>query len=486
MVQKAHLNYGWRGPRLALLAASHFMLILDSAVVDVALPSIGRDLHFTQQDISWVPNGYTLLFGGFLILGGRLGDLVGRRRLFVSGLVLFTAASLAGALAPSPGWLIAARGLQGLAAAIISPTALSLVLTLFPNRTPDETARRNKALGVMGAVAAAGGAFGLFAGGVLTDLWGWESIFYVNVPIGLLGVALAARLLPADSIADRSVGFDVVGAVTITGGVALVVFALLSTTETSWLSVRVTGAGMLAAALITAFVVVQIRSKYPLLPLRIFKGRQLFGANAVAGLINVTVGPTYIIVSLYMQQVLGLSPLSAGLALVPLAVTTVISSKLANQFLYRFSMRACTVGGLAVFTCGILWLSRISGGTYIAEIFGPLTLIGLGGGVVFVSFTVAGTAAANERDSGVVSGVLSTSQQIGSTLGLAILIAVATSSSRLHVEGHTVAAALTAGYRDSLVAALPFLLMALGFAAALLPGSRSVLESKQLEPVDEC
>lgn len=217
-VQKMDLNLGWRGPRFALLAASRFMLILDSGIVIVTLPSIGQDLHLTQQDLSWVSNGYTLLFGGFLILGGRLGDLVGRRRLFVSGLVLFTAASLVGALAPSPGWLIAARGMQGFAAAVISPTALSLVLVMFPNCTPDETVRRNKALGIMGAVAAAGGAVGLFAGGVLTDLWGWESIFYVNVPIGLFGIALAARLLPADSIVDRPVRFDVVGAITITGG----------------------------------------------------------------------------------------------------------------------------------------------------------------------------------------------------------------------------------------------------------------------------
>lgn len=463
-----------RGLVLALLAASHFILILDSAIVGVALPSIGRDLGFAAQDLSWIPNAYTLLYGGFLVLGGRLGDYLGRRRLFTGGLVLFAAASLTGSLAPSPGWLIAARALQGFAAAVIAPAALSLVLTVFPDTSEHGAAARNRALAVMGTMAAAGGSVGLFAGGVLTDLLGWQSVFYVNVPVALAGALLGLRLLPADPRADRSGRFDLTGAITITAGLTLLVFVLVNAGTAGWTAGRTAAWGTLSVALIAAFLLVQARSSNPLIPLRVFRRRSLRGANAVAALINMAVSPIYIVLSLYLQQVLHFSAFRSGVAVVPLAVTSTLVSTMSGRLINRFGVRTCCTTGLVFFGIGVAWMSRISGGSYPDEILGPLLLLGAGG-VVFVAFTVAATAGADEDEAGLASGVLGTSTQIGAAVGLAVLTNVATRATRSAAAQHAITTGnLTTGYRDALLAATGFMVLAVAVSLTMLPGRRSI------------
>nr|WSX73704.1 MFS transporter [Streptomyces sp. NBC_00899]WSX80233.1 MFS transporter [Streptomyces sp. NBC_00899] len=459
---------GRRGT-LALLVTTQFMLILDAAIVGVALPSIGRDLGFASQDTSWIPNAYTLLYGGFLILGGRLGDYVGRRRLFTGGLLLFAAASLVGGLAPAPGWLIAARGAQGLAAALVSPSALSLILRVFPDRDRAGADLRNHALAVMGTAAAAGGSVGLFAGGVLTDLWGWEAVFYVNVPVACACAALALRLLPPDRGTSRTT-FDLPGAVTVTAGLILFVYVLINGPTTGWTSGRILWLGPLACLLLGAFLAIQLRRSHPLVPMGIFRRRPLRGANLVAALINMVISPMYIVLSLYLQSVLGYSPLRSGVAVLPLAIASTLVSSVAGRLLARFSLRACTATGLVLFTAGVVWLSRISGGPYQREVLGPLLLLGAGG-IVFVAFTVAGTAGADDEGSGLASGVLGTSQQIGAAVGLAVITTVATWGSHHAAGGHPVGAAdLTTGYRYALLAATGIMLLAVWACLSLLPG----------------
>src|SRR3954462_12918993 len=284
---------------LALLALTQFVIVLDASIVNVALPSIGRALKFSQDDLSWVVNAYTLTFGGFLLLGGRLADLLGRRRVFIAGLVLFSVASLGGGLAQSDVWLIAARAVQGLGAAIISPAALSLVTTMFA-----EGAERNKALGVWGAVAGSGGAAGVLLGGVLTQYAGWEWVLFVNVPIGIAAALVAPRLLPESRDSGRERVFDLAGATTVTAGLALLVYTLVDTNNAGWTSTQTLGLGALSLVLLAAFVAIETRSIYPLVPFSIFKLRSLRGANVVGLLIGMSLFSMFFFISLYLQQVL--------------------------------------------------------------------------------------------------------------------------------------------------------------------------------------
>ncbi|KJY42277.1 hypothetical protein VR41_08470 [Streptomyces sp. NRRL B-1568] len=454
---------------LALLVASHFLLNLDSAIVEVALPSVKRDLGITLSELSWIANAYALAFGGFLLLGGRLGDLLGRRSVFTAGLLVFSAASLVGGLASSPTLLVAARAAQGLAAAVISPTALSLLMVVFPDRTAEEKARRNKALAILGAVAATGGSAGYFTGGVLTDAFGWQSTFLVNVPLAALAALAAPRFLPAGAPTGPRGRFDVLSGALIGGGMTLMVYVLVGAHDAGWLSARTLGTGGVAALLILLFVLRQRTSPDPLLPLHIFRSRALRGANVVAALINMAIGPVIFFLSLYTQQVLDYSAFAAGLAIVPVILTVTVSSTMAGWLLRRMSQRAVMSAGLVLFAAGLVWMHGISGGAYWSELLGPECLVGLGGGLVFVTFTVSGTSGLAERDSGSASGVLTTAQKVGASFGLAILTTIA--DSRTRGAADAAGDALLPGYRTAILAAAVPVVLALAATAIWLPGN---------------
>src|SRR4051812_45971235 len=347
---------------LALLAATQFVVVLDASIVNVALPSIGRDLEFSQDNLAWVVNAYTLVFGGFLLLGGRMADLLGRRRVFISGLVLFALASLAGGLAQSEAWLIAARAVQGLGAAILSPAALSIVTTVFT-----DGADRNKALGVWGAVAGSGGAAGVLLGGILTDTLGWQWVLFVNTPIGIAAALLAPRLLPESRDRDVAGAFDVAGAVTVTAGLSVLVYALVDATSAGWGSTQTVGLLAAAAALLVAFVVIELRSRHPLVPFRFFRSRTVTGSNAVGLLIGASLFSMFFFISLYMQQVLGYGPLKAGFAYLPLALTIMVAATLGSQVVTRVGFKPVLATGMAFVAVGLLWFSQVSThGTYLS------------------------------------------------------------------------------------------------------------------------
>jgi len=406
---------------LPLLASTQFVLILDAAIVGVAMPSMAADLGFAAADLSWVANAYTLLFGGFLLLGGRVGDLIGRRRTFVLGVLVFSAASLAGGLAQEPVWLVAARAAQGLAAAFVAPSALSLLLVAFP-----EGRQRNRALGVWGAVAATGGAAGGLVGGTLTEWLGWASVMYVNVPIGLLVAWLAPRVLPAGEPQVDGGGFDLAGALTVTAGLGLAIYALVDANDTGWGSLQTLGLLALAAALLAAFVVIEARSARPLVPLRIFADRNFSVANLVAVLNTMAMFPTFFLLTLYLQRVLGITPLGAGLAFLAISGSLLLSTLNGPRLAQRFGSRPTMALAMAVTAAGLAWFGFISpDGSVLGDIIGPSIITGLGAGVAWTASAAAATSGANPQDAGLRSGVLIASQQVGGAVGLGVVAAVA-------------------------------------------------------------
>jgi EmrB/QacA subfamily drug resistance transporter len=441
-----------KGVALALLAVTQFVIILDASIVNVALPSIGAALDFSQDNLSWVVNAYTLTFGGFLLLGGRLADLMGRRRLFMSGLVLFTAASLLGGLAQSDVWLIAARAAQGLGAALVSPAALSLVTTIF-----SEGAERNRALGVWGAVAGSGGAAGVLLGGMLTEWAGWEWVLFVNVPIGLAAVVLAPRLLPESREEGVARGFDATGAVLVTGGLALLVYTLVDAESAGWTSTQTLGLGALSLATLAAFVAWEARASDPLMPFSIFRLRTLRGANVVGLLLGMALFSMFFFLSLYLQQVLGYSALETGFAFLPLAVLIIVSATVASRLVTRSGARPTLVVGLLLITGALVWFSQVSaGGSYVGDVLFPALVVAVGLGFAFVPVTIAAVTGTRPDEAGLASGLINTSQQIGGALGLAILVSVATSRT---------ASAVSDGIRDQAVA------LNEGFQTAFLVGA---------------
>ncbi|MGH8774349.1 MAG: DHA2 family efflux MFS transporter permease subunit [Jiangellaceae bacterium] len=459
---------------LALLATTQFVLILDAAIVGVALPSIAADLALTQSDLTWIGNAYTLLFGGFLLLGGRLADLLGRRRMFVGGLVLFTAASLVAGVAGSGVVLVGARALQGFAAALVSPAALSLVMILFK-----DGAERNRALGIWGAVAGSGAAAGLVLGGFLTDWFGWASVFYVNVPIGVAAVLLAFRLLPRSGAVERTRGFDLAGATTVTGGLALLVFVLVNANEAGWLSAQTFGLGALALALLAAFVVIEMRVEHPLVPLRIFGSPMLRGANAVAVLTTMAMFPMFFFVTLYTQQVLGYSPIESGLAQLPFALTIILVASSIGPVIARLGLRTTAITGLVLMAAGLGWISRLSvDGTFLGDLFGPMLVTAAGAAFAFISMTIAATNGAAEHEAGLASGLINTAQQVGGALGLGVLVAVATARTDGVVAAGepVVSVAVTEGYQSGLVVGAALALTAAVVAAVMLPRQGGVVE----------
>jgi EmrB/QacA subfamily drug resistance transporter len=443
---------------LILLCVAQFVVVLDASIVNVALPTIGRALDFTESNLPWVVNAYVLTFGGFLLLGGRLADLLGRRRVFMAGLVLFALASLAGGLATDSGQLIVARAVQGLGAAILSPAALSIVATTFR-----DGAERNKALGIWGAVAGSGGAAGVLLGGVLTETLGWEWVLWVNVPIGLIAAAVAPSLIAESHSEDETRHFDVAGAVTVTAGLSLLVYALVDAESAGWGSTRTIGLLILAALLLAAFVFVERRSRAPLVPFSIFRIRTITGANVVGILTGASLFSMFFFISLYMQQVLGYSPIRAGLSYLPLAVSIIISAGIASQLVTKVGFKPILAAGMALIAAGLLWFSRISvDGSFTADILGPSLLAAVGLGFSFVSVTIAAVSGIEDREQGLASGLINTSQQVGGALGLAILSAVSISVTGSSHDP----AVLTEGFQSAFLVGACFAV--LGLIATLL------------------
>jgi EmrB/QacA subfamily drug resistance transporter len=465
-----------RNAALALLAMTQFVLVLDAGIVGVALPSLVSGLGFAQTDLSWVTNAYTLMFGGFLLLGGRLADYFGRRRMFMGGLILFSVASLIGSMSPSPGWLIGARAVQGFAAAIVSPAALSLLLISFPDKTDAEKKERNKALGVWGAVAGAGGAVGLILGGMLTDWFGWEACFWVNVPIGVIAALLAPRTLPEGAPTGTRGGFDLLGAFTVTTGLAGVVYVLVNAQKVGWTSGETIGMGIGAVLLLVAFVVTELRTRHPLVPLSIFRRKVLRGANVASVLQVMGLMPAFFFLTLYTQQVLGYSPLKSGMSLVPIALAIVVAATVSGQLVAKAGIKATAIVGMLILAVGLLWAGQMpADGSYVADLLFPQIITGFGAGLGWVALTVAGTAGSSEEESGLASGLLNTSQQIGGALGLAILAAVASArTSHLFSTGDSQAKALSGGFGTALLAGAGLALFAAVATAFLLPGKNAM------------
>jgi EmrB/QacA subfamily drug resistance transporter len=458
---------------LALLALAQFVVVLDAAIVNVALPSIGTDLHFSQDDLSWVVNAYTLFFGGFLLLGGRMADLLGRRRMFIVGLVLFALASLAGGFAGSPGTLVAARAVQGLGAALLSPAALSLVTVMFT-----EGAERNKALGVWGAVAGSGAAAGVLLGGVLTEFAGWEWVLWVNVPIGIAAAILAPRLLP-ESRNEGSRHFDFAGAVSVTAGLSLLVYTLVDANDAGWLSGQTLGLAAVALGLLAAFVVIELRSQAPLMPFAIFSKRTISVTNVVALLVAMALFSMFFFVSLYMQVVLGYDALEAGLAYLPLAGGIIVSAGIASGLVTRYGFKPILVTGLVLTAIALVWFANVDvDGTYLGDILAPSLVAAVGLGFAFVPMTIAAVSGVEADEAGLASGLINTSQQVGGALGLAILASIANSRTDTLMQDANGAAsalphALTEGFQLAFTVGAGFAIVGAILAATLISSKES-------------
>jgi EmrB/QacA subfamily drug resistance transporter len=408
---------------LGLLCVAQFIVVLDASIVNVALPSIGEALNFSESNLSWIVNAYVLTFGGFLLLGGRMADLLGRRRVFMAGLLLVAVASLFAGFASNEGQLIAARAAQGLGAAIVSPSALSIVTTTFR-----DGGERNKALGAWGAVAGSGGAAGVLLGGILTDGLGWEWVLWVNVPVGLIAAVLAPRLIAESRAESETRHFDTAGAVSVTAGLSILVYALVDANDAGWGSTQTLGLLGLSAALLGAFVAIELRSAKPLVPFRIFRLRTLTGANVVGILLGASLFSMFFFITLYMQQVLGYSAIHAGLSYLPLALVIMGSSVVASQLVTRIGFKPVLATGMGLVAVALLWFSQISvGGGFLTDILGPSLLAATGLGFGFVTSTIAAVSGVAGREQGLASGLINTSQQIGGALGLAVLSTIAIS-----------------------------------------------------------
>jgi EmrB/QacA subfamily drug resistance transporter len=406
---------------LVLVCIAQFMVVLDATITNVALPSIQSDLDFSSASLQWVINGYTLVFGGFLLLGGRASDLFGRKRVFLIGVVIFSVASLLDGLSQSGGMLIAARALQGLGAALVSPAALSIITTTFA-----EGEERAKALGVWSAIAAGGAAFGLLLGGILTDLLSWEWIFFVNVPIGIAAFVLSTRYVPESLAPDRPDSVDLPGAISVTAGLMVLVYAIVKAEDYGWSSGRTLGLGAVALALLVAFVFIELRSKSPLIRLGIFRSRNISGANVIMLLVMGGMFAFFFLVSLYVQQVLGYSPLEAGLAFLPFTVGIIVGAGASQALARRIPVHYVAIIGLVLSSAGLLLL-RGAGvdGTYLGNLLPAIIPMSIGMGMTFLPLTLVATTGVGASDAGLASGLFNTSQQVGGALGLAILSTLA-------------------------------------------------------------
>jgi len=460
-----------RWQALILLCSAQFVVVLDASIVNVALPSIGRALDFSQGNLPWVVNAYVLTFGGFLLLGGRTADLLGRRRVFMAGLLLVAVASLLAGFAATEGQLIAARAAQGLGAAIISPAALSIVTTTFK-----DGAERNRALGVWGAVAGSGGAAGVLLGGILTDGLGWEWVLWVNVPVSLIALALSPRLIAESRAESEQRVFDVAGAVTVTAALSILVYALVDANDAGWGSTQTIGLIALSAILLATFVAIELRTPKPLMPFSIFRIRTLTGANVVGLLVGASLFSMFFFISLYMQQVLGYSAIHAGLSYLPLALLIMASAGIASQLVTKIGYKPVLAIGLLFIVAGLTWFSRVSvGGGFTTDILGPSLFAAAGLGFAFVTTTIAAVSGVEESEAGLASGLINTSQQIGGALGLAVLSTVAISRTEdvLASGDPDRINALTEGFQSAFLGGAGIALLGFVLTLILIRGSDS-------------
>ncbi len=468
---------------LLLSCLAQFMVILDVSVVNVALPAIRHGLGFSEVDLQWVVNAYTVTFAGFLLLGGRAADLMGRRRVFVAGLTLFALASLAGGIADSQGVLIAARAVQGLGGAVIAPASLSILTTTFT-----EGAARNRAVGIWGAMGGAGGAAGVLLGGVITDLLSWRWILFINVPIGLLAAVAARHYLLESRNAARAREFDLRGALAATVGLSLLVLGIVRTDQTGWGDSSTLILIVAGLALLALFVVIEgWVARAPLMPLRIYRSRTLSASNIVILLVGASSFGMWFFVSLYLQQVLGYSPIRAGLAFLPMTLCIVAGSTLASRLVGRVGAKPILITGMASLAAGLFWFTDISTtGTYLGDMLFPSLLTAMGIGLAFVPATISAVAGVAPEEAGLASGLVNTARLVGGALGLAVLAAIATSrtNTELHHAGTTAHAALVSGFQLAFVVSAGFAVVGGLVAAFGLPRLPARVQAPAMAPVE--
>ncbi len=456
---------------LALIVAAQFMVVLDVAIVNVALPSIKDDLNFSQESLQWVITAYSIFFGGVLLLGGRLSDILGRRRLFMIGLAIFTVSSLLDGLAWSEGSLIAFRSLQGLGAALLSPAALSILTTTFR-----EGRDRNVALGIWGAASGSGGAAGVLLGGALTSALSWSWIFFINVPVGLLVIGLSPVLLRESKADLTHRHFDFTGAASITGGLMLLVYALTQATQHGWSTVETIVLLAASAALIATFFVIELRSKAPLLPLRIFRLRTLTASNIAGLLMGGAIFAQFFLLTLYMQEVLHYSALQTGVAYIGLTLTIIVFSGVGQAAVTRFGIRPVLPTGLALSTLALVLFARLPvHGDYWTDLFPAFLVSGLGLALAFVPMSIGGLTGVQEHEAGIASGLINTTQQIGGAIGVALATTLATTYTAHYVDSHVGTgafngAALTHGFSIAF------------YVLAALAAAGAVISAVMLEP----
>jgi EmrB/QacA subfamily drug resistance transporter len=438
---------------LILACLAQFMVILDVSVVNVALPSIRHGLSFSEDDLQWVVNAYTVTFAGFLLLGGRAADLLGRRRVFVSGLILSALASLAGGLAQSQWMLIAARAVQGIGGAVIAPASLSILTTTFA-----EGPARNRAVGIWGAMGGAGGSAGVLLGGILTSALSWRWILFINIPIGLLAALLSQRLIAEGRSHDSTRHFDLAGATTATLGLSVLVLGIVRTDATGWGAPQTIALMLAGLALLAIFIGIEGRlAVAPLMPLRIYRSRTLTTANLIVLLIGAATFAMWFFLSLYLQQVLGYSPIKAGLAFLPMTLSIAVGAAFASRIVARIGAKRLLIVGMVLQTAGLLWFTDLTtSGGYLSEILVPSLLVAIGIGLAFIPATISAVAGVDSHEAGLASAIVNTARLFGGALGLAILAALATSDTNtdLHSLGaaaahspHAVKTALTSGFR---------------------------------------
>jgi EmrB/QacA subfamily drug resistance transporter len=478
---------GRSGLVLALILTSQLMVVLDATIVNIALPDIRTALHFSPSGLSWVVNAYTLTFGGLLLLGARAGDLLGRRRTFVIGLAIFTTASLLGGFATTPALLLAARAAQGVGGALASPSALALLLTMFRDGR-----ERTRALGLYTAVSIGGAAVGLIAGGLLTEFVSWRWVLFVNVPIGAVVIALALRVLPET---DRRTGkFDFGGALTSTIGMASLVYGFVHAATAGWHDTETILPFALGVSLLAAFVGIELRAPSPITPLRLFADRSRSASYVARLLLVAGMMGMFFFLTQFLQGVLGYSPLKAGLAFLPLTVMVFSSSQLSARVLTeRFSQRTLVVGGITLSTGALLWLSQLSAGSSYLSLLGPLVLFGLGNGTAFVPLTAASLSGVQPADAGAASGLVNVMQQVGGSLGLAVLVTVFGTGSRAALRdarpGTSAAElaqhAFVVGADRAILASAIFLAVTVIVAATTLSGRKPVRQTEDEVEVEE-
>ena len=468
----ASQNHKWWA--LALLSVVQFMIVLDIAIVNVALPSIQVDLGFSQENLQWVISAYALFFGGFLLLGGRTADLVGRRRMFVLGLALFSVASLLAGLAWNEPSLIGARALQGLGAAVIAPAALSILMTTFV-----EGKERNIALGVWGAVGGFGAAAGVLLGGVFTDALSWEWIFFLNIPVGVAAIALTPLLL-RESRDVTATSFDAPGAVLVTAGLSAAVFGITQANDYGWTSAKTIGIFAAAVALLVGFVVWELRAKEPLMSFSIFRIKTVAGANIAGFILGTALFSMFLMLTLYMQQVLGFSAMKTGIAYLAVAGTSIIWAMVAQMLVTRVGVKPVLVSGMTLLTVGLVYFTQVSvEGTYLGDLLPGFLIIAMGMAFAFVSISIAALAGVPAAEAGLASGLINTSQQICGALGIAVLSAVAIAQTNdATAAGDAVPQALTTGFQAAFW-------VGAGIAAAGVVASLALIRKEELASVPE-